>query len=209
MSPTCSSNPLAGSTARSANVRITWLVCYHSCPHRRKLSWHSHTVGYPLGVTPDVELAVDRRSGVPLAAQLAARVRAAVRDGALSPGDRLPSVRVLADSAGVNVNTVRAVYARLESEGLVSSEQGRGTFIAGARDDAATRRELRRQIAKLEAALVRLPPPALSQGERPRDAGRLLSTEGLEAVRDDLVTRLHELDAERAAVRERLDQLGV
>jgi GntR family transcriptional regulator len=160
-------------------------------------------------VPPDVELAVDRHSGVPLAAQLAARVRAAVRDGALSAGDRLPSVRVLADSAGVNVNTVRAVYARLESEGLVRSEQGRGTFIAGARDDAATRRELRSQIAKLEAALVRLPPPALSQSERARDAGRLLSTEGLEAVRDDLVTRLHELDAERAAVRERLDQLGV
>ena len=122
-------------------------------------------------MTPDVEFAVDRRLGVPLAAQLAARVRAAVRDGARSTGDRLPSVRVLADSAGVNVNTVRAVYARLESEGLVRSEQGRGTFIAGARDDAATRRELRRHIAKLEAALGAPPRPRSRRASGGRDAG--------------------------------------
>jgi DNA-binding transcriptional regulator YhcF (GntR family) len=150
---------------------------------------------------------------VPLAAQLAAQVRAALHDGTLSPGDRLPSVRALADGVGVNVNTVRAVYARLEAEGLVRSEQGRGTFAAGVRaDDAATRRELRRQIAELEAALVRLPPPPALAGERPaRDVSpaALLSTEGLEAVRDELVARLRELDAERAAVMERLDRLGV
>jgi DNA-binding transcriptional regulator YhcF (GntR family) len=160
----------------------------------------------------DLELAVDRRSGVPLAAQLATRVRDAIRAGGLAPGDRLPSVRALAETAGVNVNTIRAVYARLESEGLVRSQQGRGTFVADARgDDAATRRELRRQIAALEAELVRLPPPPVLASERRPRAAReaaLLSTEALESVRDDLVTRLRELDAERSAVLARLDQLG-
>ena len=165
-------------------------------------------------MAPNLDLSVDRRADVPLGTQLASRIRSAVRDGTLGPGDRLPSVRELAESAGVNVNTVRAVYARLESEGIVRSEQGRGTFVGGAgHHDAATRRELRGQIAQLEAALARLPPPptlanAPSQ-RQPRAAPALLSTEDLEAVRNELVVRLRELDAQRAEVVERLEQLGV
>jgi GntR family transcriptional regulator len=163
-----------------------------------------------VGNEPD--LSVDRQAGVPLGTQLAARIRGAVRDGSLSPGDRLPSVRALADAVGVNVNTVRAVYARLDAEGLLRSEQGRGTFVAGAAaDEAATRRELRRQIAELEAALTRLPPPPTlgdAVPQRPRSAS-LLSTENLEEVRDGLLARLHELDAQRTEVLERLDEIGV
>jgi GntR family transcriptional regulator len=166
-------------------------------------------------VAEGLDLSVDRGSELPLGAQLAARVREAVREGTLGAGDRLPSVREVAEAAGVNVNTARAVYARLESEGLVRSEHGRGTFVAGAPpgDEAATRRELRRQIARLEAALVRQPPPPLPAEEphRAPPTGRaaLLSTEDLEAVRDRLLERLDELDTQRAAVLESLEQLGI
>lgn len=159
-----------------------------------------------------LDLTVDRDAELPLGAQLAARIRAALREGGLGAGDRLPSVRELAEAAGVNVNTVRAVYARLESEGLVRSEHGRGTFVSGrpAGDDAATRRELRRQIAELEGRLVRLPPPPLPKEEAPaRPTAALLSTEDLEGVRDRLLERLDELDTQRAAVLERLEELGI
>ena len=162
----------------------------------------------------ELDLSVDRGTRTPLGAQLAGRIRTAVEDGTLVPGDRLPSVRELADIAGVNVNTVRAVYARLESEGRVSSEQGRGTFVAAQTPagGAATRQELHRQIAALEAALVRLPPPPLgpddSRAVSPPGRAALLSTEDLEAVRDGLVVRLHELDAQRAEVLQRLGELG-
>jgi GntR family transcriptional regulator len=161
-----------------------------------------------------LDLTVDRDAELPLGAQLAARFRTALRGGALGAGDRLPSVRELAEAAGVNVNTVRAVYARLENEGLVRSEQGRGTFVSGmpAGDDPATRRELRRQIAELEEQLVRLPPPPLPPEEQPaprRGSAALLSTEDLEGVRDRLLERLDELDTQRAAVLERLEQLGL
>jgi GntR family transcriptional regulator, phosphonate transport system regulatory protein len=163
----------------------------------------------------NLDLPVDRSAGVPVGAQLASRIRSAVRDGSLEAGDRVPSVRELADSAGVNVNTARAVYARLESEGIVRSEQGRGTFVAAAPQlvDAATRRELHRQIAQLEAALVQLPPPPTLANQETsaelRPAAALLSTEDLHAVRDELIARLGELDAQRAAVLQRLHQLGV
>jgi GntR family transcriptional regulator len=160
----------------------------------------------------ELDLSVDRGAEMPLGAQLAGRIREAVRDGTLGAGDRLPSVRELAEAAGVNVNTARTVYARLESDGIVRSEHGRGTFVADRRaaDETTTRRELRRQIAQLEAALVRVPPPPLPAEESPRaPRAALLSTEDLERVRDRLLDRLEELDAQRAAVLESLEQLGV
>jgi DNA-binding transcriptional regulator YhcF (GntR family) len=162
----------------------------------------------------ELDLRVDRGTGIPLGAQLAGRIRTAVHNGTLGPGARVPSVRELAEIAGVNVNTARAVYARLESEGIVRSEQGRGTFVAtrGSSGGATTRQELHRQIAELEAALVRMPPPPLGADEseavsRPGRAA-LLSTEDLEAVRDRLVLRLRELDVQRAEVLQRLGELG-
>jgi DNA-binding transcriptional regulator YhcF (GntR family) len=160
-----------------------------------------------------LDLRVDRGNGIPLGAQLAGRIRTAVQNGTLGPGERVPSVRELAEIAGVNVNTARAVYARLESEGVVRSEQGRGTFVAerASARRAGTRQQLHRQIAELEAALVRLPPPPLGPDEpRTVSPGRaaLLSTEDLEAVRDRLIVRLRELDVQRAEVLQRLDELG-
>jgi DNA-binding transcriptional MocR family regulator len=182
-----------------------------------------------------LEARVDRESGIPLGRQLAGGIRAAVAGGELAAGDRLPSVRELAELAGVNVNTVRAVYARLEVEGLVRSEHGRGTFVAGGleagahgreagvagvrepggqaagalRASAPTRRELREQIAALEATLARLPPPPLAEGAKRRPpGGALLSTEELVDVRDRLLDRLDQLDTERSALLESLEQLG-
>ena len=78
-----------------------------------------------------VEIQLDRGSELPLGVQLAWHLRAAVASGELNEGDRLPSVREMAAATGVNANTVRAVYARLEAEGAVITEHGRGTFVTG------------------------------------------------------------------------------
>ena len=48
----------------------------------------------------------------------------------LPAGDRLPGVRDLAAATGINVNTARALYRRLEREGMVVSQHGMGTFVA-------------------------------------------------------------------------------
>jgi GntR family transcriptional regulator len=55
-----------------------------------------------------------------------------ITSGQLAPGDKLPSHVDLAGQFGVAPLTVRQVLARLEGEGLVAREQGRGTFVRSA-----------------------------------------------------------------------------
>ena len=99
--------------------------------------------------------AVDPASDLPVGAQLHWQLRSLIRTGQAGGGERLPSVRELAERCGVNVNTVRAVYRRLEDEGLVASRQGAGTYVA---DDAPVSPELRELVgealAKARAAGV-------------------------------------------------------
>jgi GntR family transcriptional regulator len=72
----------------------------------------------------------DPTAELPVGIQLSWRLRALIASGRLAAGERLPSFRRLAQWAGVNVNTVRTVYAGLEEAGLVVSRQGQGTFVA-------------------------------------------------------------------------------
>ena len=71
----------------------------------------------------------DPAAELPVGVQLSWRLRALIATGRLAAGERLPSFRRLAEWGGVNVNTVRAVYAGLEQAGLVISRQGQGTFV--------------------------------------------------------------------------------
>ncbi len=155
-----------------------------------------------------MDLQVSRHSDVPLSTQLGWRLRSAIERGELRPGDRLPSLRDAATAAGVNVNTVRAVYAKLEAAGLVTGEQGRGTFVAAPVADggSARRRLLRDEIAQLEAELVGLPllPLDTADDRRSGAGARLLSADELATVRDVLAERVRELHLARAEVVERL-----
>jgi DNA-binding transcriptional regulator YhcF (GntR family) len=74
--------------------------------------------------------AIDPSDELPVGLQLTWRLRALISTGQLRSGERLPSFRRLAEWAGVNLNTVRAVYEGLEADGLVVSRQGQGTFVA-------------------------------------------------------------------------------
>jgi DNA-binding transcriptional regulator YhcF (GntR family) len=78
-------------------------------------------------------LAVDRNADVPIGVQLAWALRTRISEGDFAPGQRLPGIRDLAEEIGVNLNTVRTVYQRLEQEGLIESQQGSGTFVAPSR----------------------------------------------------------------------------
>jgi DNA-binding transcriptional regulator YhcF (GntR family) len=76
------------------------------------------------------DLKVNRDGEVPIGVQLAWALRARIGDGRLAPGQRLPGLRELAELVGINANTARAVYQRLEQEGWIESRQGTGTFVS-------------------------------------------------------------------------------
>jgi GntR family transcriptional regulator len=82
-------------------------------------------------------LAIDRKADVPIGVQLTWALRSRIAEGRYAAGQRLPGLRDLAEATGVNVNTVRAVYQRLEQDGLIDRQQGSGTFLAAAPRRAA------------------------------------------------------------------------
>ena len=74
-------------------------------------------------------LQIDFRSGLPIYTQIVNQVQAQVVGGFLKPGDQLPTVRALAEDLRVNFNTVARAYRLLDEERIISTQQGRGTYI--------------------------------------------------------------------------------
>ncbi len=77
------------------------------------------------------DLALDPASGTPPYEQIRQQVAEQVADGRLREGDRLPTVRGLADRLGVAPGTVARAYKELESDGLVAGLGRAGTVVTG------------------------------------------------------------------------------
>lgn len=152
----------------------------------------------PFAVDPDDEL--------PVGLQLTLRLRALIATGRLPAGERLPSVRRLAEWAGVNLNTVRAVYAGLETAGLVVSHQGRGTFVAASVRTAP-------ELEEIAAEAIR---KALAAGLSARELAEVtlvcaeIPTSSSTTPAADAVAGLDPAEAEAIGVRRELRrQIGV
>jgi GntR family transcriptional regulator len=74
-------------------------------------------------------LQIDFRSGLPIYTQIVNDVQTQIVNGTLKPGDQLPTVRALAEDLRVNFNTVARAYRLLDEERIISTQQGRGTYI--------------------------------------------------------------------------------
>jgi DNA-binding transcriptional regulator YhcF (GntR family) len=105
-----------------------------------------------------------RSDDLPVGTNLAWRLQALIHSGRLAPKQRLPGVREFAAGAGVNVNTVRSVYRRLEEDGLLVSQQGLGTFVAPYVTIAPTLEQFAAQVAA----------EGIAQGIDPRELARAL-----------------------------------
>ncbi len=69
-------------------------------------------------------------SGVPIYVQLRQQVLNALGDGALRPGDQMPTMREVAVALRIDLNTVRHAYDELERLGAITLVRGRGSFVA-------------------------------------------------------------------------------
>jgi DNA-binding transcriptional regulator YhcF (GntR family) len=205
-----------------------------------------------------------RSDDLPVGTNLSWRLQVLIHSGRIAPRERLPGVREFAAGAGVNVNTARSVYRRLENDGLAVSQQGLGTFVAPhvavaptleqfaaqaaaeaiaqgidprelaralytgssprgpfseqldeelreglaprtSEEERSARAALRGQIARLEAKLAPYVEASdhAEQATPPTAHPRLVSIDELEAIRDELVSRLKRAQSEAARREER------
>ncbi|MCL6560804.1 MAG: GntR family transcriptional regulator, partial [Firmicutes bacterium] len=82
-----------------------------------------------MGVCCQLPFHIKFDSGIPIYVQLKEAIKLAIATGEYPPGSQLPTVRQLAVELKINANTVSRVYMELESEGVLSTRQGKGTFV--------------------------------------------------------------------------------
>ena len=74
-------------------------------------------------------LQLDFHSGLPIYTQIVNQIQSQLVNKILKPGDQLPTVRALAQELRVNFNTVARTYRILDEARIISTQQGRGTYI--------------------------------------------------------------------------------
>ena len=96
-------------------------------------------------------LELDFESSEPIYQQIRNQIVLGIADGRLAPGQRLPTIRALANEAGVNMMTVNKAYALLRQEGLIETDRRHGVTVcrAGTTAPADT-------LAEKPAAALRL-----------------------------------------------------
>ena len=143
--------------------------------------------------SPGLAGALDRTLPVPLGTQLRGLIEFGIALGELPTGQRLPSVRELAERAGIAHMTVATVYRELREAGLIEAKPGAGTYVGDGHNSDGLRssaiRKIQRRIETLfnEAEQLGLAPSVVSSlvnaraargpdadtAAAPRDGGQL------------------------------------
>ena len=97
-----------------------------------------------------MNIIISNLNGKPIYEQIASQIKALIISGQLHEGDMLPSMRLLAKELRVSVITTKRAYEELEREGFITSQTGKGSFVAG--KNAELVREA--QLQKLEEQLT-------------------------------------------------------
>ncbi len=75
------------------------------------------------------KIEVNFHSKEPLYYQIEEQIKFLITSGQAKPGDQLPTVRDMAEALDINFNTIARVYRRLDQQGYVSSQRGRGCYV--------------------------------------------------------------------------------
>jgi len=114
-----------------------------------------------------IRFQLNAKSGVPIYRQIQDQIRYGIASGLLTSGEQLPTVRSLAVELAVNPNTVIKAYSELEREGILTTQQGSGTYVAS--QPIAPVADENRQ-AKLESLCSEFLANASRFGFSPQDA---------------------------------------
>ncbi len=116
-------------------------------------------------------LLLDFHSGLPIYTQIVNQVQSQLANGMLKPGDQLPTVRALAEELRINFNTVARAYRILDEARIISTQQGRGTYITEIPPPETTEKLRRESLAELAQRFIN---EALRLGCSEREISRMV-----------------------------------
>ena len=99
-----------------------------------------------------MDLIISNSSNRPIYEQITTQIKELFLTGELQPGQKLPSIRALANGLRISAITTKRAYTDLEAQGFIETVQGKGSFVTGGNVELL-REERRRQI---EQRLMRL-----------------------------------------------------
>lgn len=99
-----------------------------------------------------MDLIISNSSNRPIYEQITTQIKELILTGELQPGQKLPSIRALANGLRISAITTKRAYTDLEAQGFIETVQGKGSFVTGGNVELL-REERRRQI---EERLMRL-----------------------------------------------------
>lgn len=118
---------------------------------------------------------INFRDSRPIYEQVKTTLRKLIVSGAMSPDEKLPSVRELASQLAINPNTIQRAYRELEQEGYIISIPGKGSYAnLSAQVDEGRKKELLTAMDEIVAELLYLgvTPDELDRRIREKEAAR-------------------------------------
>ncbi len=118
---------------------------------------------------------INFRDSRPIYEQVKTTLRKLIVSGAMSPDEKLPSVRELASQLVINPNTMQRAYRELEQEGYIISIPGKGSYAnLSSQVDEGRKKELLTAMDEIVAELLYLgvTPDELDRRIREKEAAR-------------------------------------
>ena len=108
----------------------------------------------------------DFSSSVPLYLQLRNQIVIGIAEGKLMPGEKLPTIRALAEESGINMMTVSKAYQLLKQEGYIHTDRRSGAVVAPKSDgDGGPVQISEETLQKLRLCLSELRLAGMNRGD--------------------------------------------
>jgi len=92
-----------------------------------------------------MDIIISNVDGTPIYEQIVRQIKGLIVSGGLKSGEALPSMRLLAKELRISVITTKRAYEELERDGFITTQTGRGSFVA-ARNAELMREEVLRTV---------------------------------------------------------------
>ena len=101
-----------------------------------------------------IDIHLDSRTQIPLYKQIVEQIRQLIATNHLQPGERLPTVRQLAQTLQINPGTVSRAYLDLEQDRIVVSRRGGGTIVVDRTNDPLAQIRRQRQLSSIVSSNI-------------------------------------------------------